>query len=227
MAIVVSVSGAQSTGKSTLLETLKNLGFKVDEFRVARHVLNVFNKPLYEIAKEGNEVEIMKFQDAILREKLNHDTSLKKLPNDFIFVERCPADIIAYTRVWKDQFHLNSPAFNKWLEAYDEKCFEGMKNYDISIFVPSGMFSHVDDGIRAKADSQLEVSYQLRSFILKFWGHTNFDKPRFHFHSLEKVDIIERVEETLNAVNNGIEYLNFYERMYLPGLQQEAWNRID
>jgi uridine kinase len=52
MSLLVSVSGAQSTGKTTLLEGVNStLRFPVDEFKVARAVLEEFGEGLYDILK--------------------------------------------------------------------------------------------------------------------------------------------------------------------------------
>ena len=200
MSKLVSVSGAAGTGKSTLLDNLK---YQVNDFRVARAVLRHFNMDLYDILKDPKKT--MEFQDEILHWKVANDSSLHEDNEvEWTFVERCPADFYAFAKTWKHRF--NSEEYNDWLRQYKEECFNAMRYYDVAILIPPGHFAHVDDGVRAKADTQEDTHAYLEHFFVRRWMHTNFDKPRFHFHRLQSRDIIDRVNEVDQALKDANEY---------------------
>ena len=200
MSKLVSVSGAAGTGKSTLLE---NLRFRVNGFRVARAILRKMNMDLYDILKDP--IKTMEFQDLILEWKIANDSSLHEDNEvEWTFVERCPADFYAFAKTWQPRF--NSPEYDEWLKDYYNDCFDAMKHYDVAIIIPPGKFAHVDDGVRAKADTQDHTNEYLDEFLVRRWMHANFDKPRFHFHRLQSCDIIDRVNEVDQALNDAKEY---------------------
>lgn len=218
MSLLVSVSGAQSTGKTTLLEGVNStLQFPVDEFKVARAVLEEFGEGLYDILK--SEAKTIKFQEEILKQKTEHDGKLKGELDEFIFVERCPADLFAFAYTWRE--HFKKPSYLSWLNHYRVKCEQAMKIYDISILIHPGAFSHSDDGVRAKADTQQEVDTALSGFLARHWMDINFAKPRFHLHQMYVGGINERLAEVKSALNDGKKYLNYYENLF-KGLSSPA-----
>lgn len=211
MSLLVSVSGAQSTGKTTLLESIHSeLGHYVDDFKVARAVLSQFDEGLYDILKD--EVKTIEFQEAILAQKVENDLKLKSRDDAFVFVERCPADIYAFAYTWRN--HFKTPSFFSWLNDYQDRCFQAMKIYDISILIHPGAFEHSDDGIRAKADTQYEVDTALSGFLGRHWMTVNFVKPRFHLHRMNVGEITARLEEVSKALVEGKDYLDHYKTLF-------------
>lgn len=208
MGRLVSVSGAAGTGKSTLLEHLQ---YHVDGFRVARAILKKMGMDLYDILKDP--FKTMEFQDLILEWKMANDGHLIESNPDeeWIFVERCPADFYAFAKTWQSKF--NSQEYDDWLEEYHSECFNAMKIYDVAIIIPPGHFDHVDDGVRAKADTQDDTHLELDAFLARRWMHTNFDKPRFHFHRLQSRDIIDRVNEVNDALRDAKQYFKTIEEL--------------
>lgn len=207
MSKLVSISGAAGTGKSTLLDNLK---YRVDQFRVARAVLKHFKMDLYDILKDPKKT--MEFQDEILDWKIANDESLKE-DNDveWTFVERCPADFYAFAKTWQQYF--TSTEYDEWLEDYRSDCFNAMRHYDVAIIIPPGKFAHVDDGVRAKADTQEITHRELDQLLSRRWMHTNFDKPRFHLHRLESSDIIDRVNEVEQTLKDANKYFRTIEQI--------------
>lgn len=202
MSKVVSVSGAAGTGKSTLLG---NLPYRVNRFQVARGVLNAMKMDLYDILKDP--FKTIEFQEEILRWKIDVDSTLHEDNEvEWTFVERCPADFYAFAKTWQPRF--NSPEFDVWIEGYYSRCFDAMKYYDVAIIIPPGKFAHVDDGVRAKADTQETTHTELDKMLSRRWGWANFARPCFHFHRLESCDIIDRVNEVKNALNEATNYFS-------------------
>lgn len=211
MARLVSISGAQSTGKSTLLEALKEVdGYYVDDFKVSRATLEKIGKPLYEINQ--NEKETINYQKLILEAKIEHDQKLKEMDCQYVFVERCTADIFAYAKTWKGNFPDGSE-YSNWFDLeYSRECEKAMNLYDIAIFIPTGAFPHVDDGVRARADSQETVSGRIDVFLARHWMKRNFAKPIFHLHRLLTCDTIDRVQEIKYSLEDAEKYFNYYVR---------------
>ena len=209
MTKLVSVSGAAGTGKSTLLENIKH---PVDSFRVARAVLSKMGMDLYDILKDPKRT--MEFQDMILEWKIANDEHLTQTHQDseWIFVERCPADFYAFAKTWQSRF--SSEEYDSWLKDYHQECFDAMRHYDVAILIAPGHFAHVDDGVRAKADTQDDTHRELDTFLSRRWMHTNFDKPRFHVHRLTSSDIMDRVNEVENALSDAEKYFKpIFEKM--------------
>ena len=217
MSKLVSVSGAAGTGKSTLLE---NLRYRVNGFRVARAVLKKMKMDLYYILKDP--IKTMEFQDLILEWKIANDSSLHEDREvEWTFVERCPADFYAFAKTWQPRF--NSPEYDEWLKDYYSECFDSMKHYDVAIIIPPGKFAHVDDGVRAKADTQDHTNEHLDEFLVRRWMHANFASPKFHFHRLQSCDIIDRVNEVDQAINDAKQYFKSITEI-LSDLQKGTGN---
>ena len=207
MSKLVSVSGAAGTGKSTLLE---NLPYRVNEFRVARAVLAAMKMDLYDILKDP--FKTIEFQNEILRCKIQVDADLHKDQEvEWTFVERCPADFYSFAKTW--QQYVSCEEYDRWLEEYKADCFNAMLHYDVAIIIPPGKFAHVDDGVRAKADTQEITHAELDQMLSRRWVHANFDKPRFHLHRLESSDIIDRVNEVEQTLKDANKYFRSIEQI--------------
>ena len=203
---IVSVSGAAGTGKSTLLNNIDHL---VDPFKVARYVLKEMKKDLYDILRDHRDT--IYFQDRILELKIENDEKLKYDDSTpWIFVERCPADFFAFAKTWQPYF--NNSQYNSWLVKYEQNCQESMKHYSVAILIPPGHFDHVDDGVRAKADTQELTHEYLDRFLSRSWLNLNFSSPRFCFHRMSNRTLIDRIDETERTLNEANEYFNIYTR---------------
>ena len=119
-------------------------------------------------------------------------------------MERCPADFYAFAKTWQPKFE--SSEYDAWLETYYARCFDSMIHYSVAILIPPGCFDHVDDGVRAKADTQHNTHVYLDEFISRWWCHANFTKPKIYFHRLQSCDIIDRVKEVDKVLTGAKEY---------------------
>jgi molybdopterin-guanine dinucleotide biosynthesis protein len=205
VARIIAISGAQSTGKSTLLEALRAKGHHVDSFKAARYVLKEMDLPLYEINKN---VELTKtFQKRILELKYKNDLELKYKygPEDIVFVERYPGDIFAFAKIWAKG--LRDDDFSKWIDiTFYSDCKTFSNIYDACFILPSGKIAHEYDGIRAKEDTQFDVDDWIKHFTARHWCDINFVHPRFYNTTIQNCDIIKRVEEVEKAVEEAKEY---------------------
>lgn len=174
---VIGLSGAQGSGKSSMLKELMSRGWRLDEFRVSRavqaqlgwdtldHVLHSFDK----MVAFQNEVFQQKFnRDLTLSVKdssevpvVSHDILLTADPemvqrNSIILTERTFADIWAYASHWTWTFHdRGDVTFRQAIDfvtPYLEKCIEAQNTiYSGALMLP--LMEHViweDDPNRAK-----------------------------------------------------------------------------
>ncbi len=167
--ILVSVSGAQSCGKSSVLEDLKkrNLGdFHVDDFKAARSVLADFGLPLTEITRDA--ANLIEFQTLVLEAKIQRDRTMRRMYDGrhmVVFVERSLIDVAAFATTWIKPELRNAELYVEWVsERYIPKCLELQSMYDSVVYLPVGVFSHVDDGVRAKATTQNEVAASILDY---------------------------------------------------------------
>lgn len=209
MAKLIAISGAQSTGKTTLLNALTKKGYKVDSFKAARSVLEEFDLPLYEI--NHNAELTKKFQQRILEAKYQNDLSLKTdykfREDDIIFVERSPVDIFAFAKVWGKS--IKDEEFTHWVDySFFQECRRLSVIYSGALVLPSGKFEHEYDGIRAKGDTQTDVEDWIRHVVSRTWRDLNFVEPKFFTKVIHSCDIIDRVKEVEIALEEAKAYWN-------------------
>lgn len=179
MSKVIYISGAHGTGKSTILEHLKNLKIDrviVDEFKVARAVMSQFG---YKGSSDyqNDPIELMKFQDAVIQQKKEHDYGLlKKNDNNIYLVERSFSDILAYTELFKTEIEKTTYDYSmiQWFADYRLRCTAYQTEiYDYGIFILSGLFKLVDDGVRPQG-CQHEIEHLIYDHALACVGTNNF-----------------------------------------------------
>jgi hypothetical protein len=150
---VVGLSGAQGAGKSTLLIELMARGWQLDQFRVSRAVQAQLGWDNLDTVMSSPET-MMKFQNAVLFQKINNDFSLLSKEGartidpkgHIILTERTFADIVAYTNLWAWKFvdsgKMTLEEALDFLSRYTTKCEEAHTQiYGGTILLP--MMDHV------------------------------------------------------------------------------------
>jgi predicted ATPase len=133
---VIGLSGAQGSGKSSMLLELRARGWKLDEFRVSRAVQAQLGWDSLARVMDAPET-MMQFQQEVFAQKLKRDSELAAMASDqrhdrdgsqnsVILTERTFADIWAYTSMWTWRFHeQNKLTFSEalaWLTPYTKLC---------------------------------------------------------------------------------------------------------
>ncbi len=193
MSLVIGLSGAQGAGKTTLLESLKSLGWKVDDFKVSRAVqaeMGVVS--LQEVTSDP--WRMVNFQEKIFERKLDHDEQLCRAEAPLVLVERTFADAAAYATRWVWDLledRRNDPGeWVRWLSSYTHRCAEAQKLcYGGFILLP--LMPHVQwqaDANRAAISSANYIFETIENFI------------RIHCHDelllkISKQTIDERAQE--------------------------------
>lgn len=197
--MLVSVSGAQSCGKSSVLEAIKlrSLGdIYVDGFKAARTCLTRFGESLDEIVKDA--AKLIEFQTLVLEAKYDRDLYLQSTYKDrilCIFTERSMVDLAAFAETWKSKTDMkNLDVYASWVDSrYVPRCLEAQRelNYAV-VHLPIGVFNHIDDGVRAKSDTQSFVDKKIREY----------SQSAPLFYSVNGSSIQERSDEIVTLFRN-------------------------
>ena len=170
MTKIIGMTGAHGTGKSATLEHIKNDpiidNIKVDDYKFSRSVLKSLGQTLEEATATVEST--MSFQTKVLDSvrRRNHLLKLLEPQGDVTthLVDRSVADVYAYTRLWSEKNGVD----REWFEQYEAKCAEMVSAYDIIFVFPTGKIPFVDDGIRAKEDTQAAIAQYIDEFLAKY-----------------------------------------------------------
>lgn len=138
--MLIAVSGAQGTGKSTLINALP---YPSITRKTSRSILSDWGVTLSEV--NNDRPLTIKFQEEVLKRKIEDEAHA--VESDKVYVtERTFADLFVYALVaiGKDN------EYSDWLDEYYHRCTEAQGNsYKHIVYLPSGQFDPVDDGVRA------------------------------------------------------------------------------
>lgn len=139
--MLVAISGSQGSGKSTILDEIRKLGFPTVDRKTSRSILSDWGVTLSEV---NNDPELtIKFQDEIINRKFD-DERHAIYSSDLWFTERTHADLFTYALVslGKDN------DFSDWLNGYYIRCMEHNQHYAAVYYLRAGQFNVVHDGTR-------------------------------------------------------------------------------
>jgi hypothetical protein len=174
MTKIIGVSGAHCTGKTSTLEAIAKRQSRdpyivVDDFKASRTVLKELKCTLEQATSTPETMEV--YQRLVLDTKLHRDLfTLRNCVHSSakanFLVDRSPADLNAYAQLWSVKTN-HDIAFGA---DYYGKCREYIAHYDAIIFFPIGVFDFVDDGVRAKFDTQKVINDAIIEFLKR---HSN------------------------------------------------------
>lgn len=153
---IIAVTGAQGSGKSTLIEALRP-HVPVDDFKVSRAVQARLG--LKTLSSVMDSWDLMtKFQYAVLEEKSSSLLELLASPGDVTITERSSLDMLAYSRLWVLR-HIQRGSVSvydaqTWFNEYREACITHTHMYAAFILLP--LMEHVvfeNDPQRADEES--------------------------------------------------------------------------
>lgn len=172
MTKIIGISGAHCTGKSSTLDAIavkqsRDPYIIVDDYKASRSTLKEFKCTLEQVT--SNAELMQQFQRHMLSNKLHRDlftlrNSLHSSAKANFLVDRSPADLYAYASLWADQAP-SSEIDVAFLPSYATTCFDAIQSYDAIIYFPIGKFEFVDDGVRAKLDTQAGIDTLIKAFF--------------------------------------------------------------
>jgi len=182
----IALTGASSTGKTTLAKALVGSEFEktcVKEYLSfdTRRILT--NMGFHAIDDMSND-EYIEFQQQVIQAKIKNEHN----KNNYI-TDRSFADYAAYiiTRVGVNK---KSPPIEKLLR----KCKKLSMTYDITFFLPIGRVEFVPDGYRVeRADYHKRVEEEILK-RLKIWN--------ILYYRIEKYDVRESINEVQEHIKD-------------------------
>ena len=173
--MIISFTGAQSTGKTTLLNELKKWKGFEDYVFIDELTRNV-SKLGMNINEEGDDAT----QTAIMNA---HIENLRK--GDNLILDRCSLDGVVYTHYLYLHGKVSRDTFDYARQVFLETCLR----YD-KIFYLKPEFSIVDDGVRS---SSVQFRDEIASIFERYIAEFNLKK-----HNI--VELSGSVEERLEAI---------------------------
>lgn len=159
--MLVAIMGSQGSGKTWLLNELKQQGLHTVDRKTSRSILSDWNVSLEEV--NNTPALTTKFQDEIIKRKHQDEqdalTSAGK--NGLIFTERTYVDLFAYACIslGKDN------RYSDWLDDYYSRCLAYQQNYDLVYYLTAGHFKVQHDGIRG---SNRHYSIMVDTVMMEF-----------------------------------------------------------
>ena len=173
--MIVSFTGAQSTGKTTLLNELKRWK-ELEDYVFIDEITRNVSKLGMNINEKGDDAT----QTAIMNA---HIENLKK--GDNLILDRCSLDGVVYTHYLYLHGKVSRDTFDYARQVFLETCLR----YD-KIFYLKPEFDIVDDGVRS---SSVQFRDEIASIFERYIAEFNLKK-----HNI--VELSGSVEERLEAI---------------------------
>lgn len=186
------MTGAHGTGKSVTLDRIQEINpsaIYIDPLKIPRTVLARSGLTL-EQATATPELAKTHQENILALASQHYDTITSFEDNNVMLCDRSVVDYYAYTRLWAEQNGIEQ----SWVDSFKSKCIDLLKLYDTIFLFPTGVFKFVDDGVRAKEDTQLVIAQYMEEFI-----NENFPSH----HVVQSVSIDDRANEIITIIKNG------------------------
>lgn len=139
--MLISLSGVQGSGKTTVLNKIQSLGFNVVERKTARSLLTEWNTTLDKVYRDPTTA--VKFQNEILKRKIDDETQAKE-SKDLWFTERSYADLFTYAVLTVGRYNEH----DKWVNEYFDLCKKNNEQYLGIVYMHGGFKADLKDGVR-------------------------------------------------------------------------------
>jgi len=139
--MLVAISGSQGSGKSTIINRIREAGFNTIERKTSRSILADWNVSLQEV--NSNPDLAIKFQEEISKRK--HEDELLAVHSDQIwFTERTHADLFTYALVTLG----SDNNYSEWINKYYTMSMNYNQHYSLVYYLRAGHFKPEHDGVR-------------------------------------------------------------------------------
>lgn len=139
--MLIAISGSQGSGKSTICEEIKSLGYNIIERKTSRSILTDWGITLQDV---NNDPDLtVKFQEEITNRKIKDEIHAYE-DDQLWFTERTHSDLFTYALVTLGVHN----TYSDWLNSYYKKCMYANQIYDHVYYLRAGMFNVVHDGTR-------------------------------------------------------------------------------
>lgn len=172
MSYVVGLSGTHGTGKSSIIQGVKGLGYTVNESQLSRAAQKELGWDKLSHAEESIE-NMWMLQDAILGAMYDRDFAISE-SKELTFVERTPADVWAYTAMWCERLDIDIHSSRARL--YRAQCQQLMHDhYAYFIYVPmTDAVPFKEEPNRADLKSRVFVAKTIEQFLMDAYRPNHF-----------------------------------------------------
>lgn len=185
--MLITISGAQGQGKTTVLNALAELGYTVIPKKTSRSILADWGMSLHDVNKSHSLT--YNFQEEIIERQYRKDSALLN-SSEIYFSERSYADIFSYALNILGAFN----EYDVWMNDYYRRCKEYQQAYDCVIYLSGREFyTPEDDGVRSinKQFAKM-MDLTIRNFV------TDFDNGNVVYIDTPSYD--ERIEAVLTSL---------------------------
>lgn len=179
--MLIAISGSQGSGKTTILNKLKEQGFKTVERKTSRSILSEWNVTLQEVNNSRDLT--LQFQDEIIKRKVQDEREAVH-SDELWFTERTYADLFTYALISLGKDNENS----EYLNSYYKTCLGYQQAYSHVFYLRAGLFTVEHDGVRG---SNRHYS-RMADLIMK--DYTEQITLNSDFTIIETPDLSERVD---------------------------------
>lgn len=183
--MIVAITGSHSTGKSTIVDFVKDNPKFVSLNSVTRSTITDKERKIDGIDNLDNaQIKIM---NNIISGVDDIVQMNKQDPSKIYLMDRCVFDFIAYSRSFYKQGNLSKEVLNE----IESKCTNLYKHIDLFVYLPIE-FDIVDDGVRS-LDNNLRKNVDNEIKDLLKCNNINYITL--------KGNVNERIESLQNAIN--------------------------
>lgn len=205
--MLFAISGSQGSGKSTVIQTLKQKGFPIIERKTSRSILDEWGVTLSQV---NNDRELtVNFQDEILYRKIADDQTASEDTSRIYFTERTLADFFTYAliAIGKDN------EYSDWVNEYFKRCCDAQTMYSHNFYLSPLLGDTIDvvesDGVRgSNAHYARMVDIVMRDVTASMNQHTynsiTFENEGPQTTYIKNRDNDVRVDEILSAISRFI-----------------------
>ena len=202
--MLFAISGSQGSGKTTVIDQLKERGYPIVERKTSRSIMDEWGVTLSEV---NNDRELtIRFQDRILTRKMQDEKEAVADVSRIWFTERTYADLFTYAliAIGKDN------EYSDWVDEYFKDCATQQGNYNANFYLPSGRFNLEHDGVRGSNQHYSRmVDITMKDVLHQMSTQTGYDydtgKPKGTTTvDIDRIDIDGRVEQILDHISKYI-----------------------
>jgi hypothetical protein len=160
--MIISISGAQGQGKSTILSSVKELGYDVIENKTARSILSDWGMTLDQVYLD--KPLCVKFHDEILN---RHDTYCAPFydSKSISFIERSFADIFSYALAVLGPHN----QYSNWLNEFYDQCLEKQTKMSGVMYLSGRIYTPEEDGVRSVNKHFMEnIDNSIKKYLKEF-----------------------------------------------------------
>jgi predicted ATPase len=161
---VIGLCGTHGTGKSTVIQGLKNAGIPVNDAQLSRTAQKMLGWDSLAPVKESVE-NVWKLQDAILSAMYDRDTQINQSGVHTI-VDRTPADVAAYTLLWLFKLDYIGPENRYRYDTFRGQCRNLASKYSHYIYFPiREEIPFVAEARRADGEDRTTHDRHIKNFL--------------------------------------------------------------